>query len=229
MEGIKKFFKENEETLWQYYDNHDDNLMEEILSGFYLSIIIILTGIIFPLILLIINNFDYLILNLILVSIFCGIGFFLGILSYLRMKNRCNTTNLTPSKLKHYRNIFILTNQRWIQKFYRNNVKINKSFYKKNKLEKKFDIVFINLNAIKTIVAEELKYKSENTEKKGAIVRLYITSSYEYSYKSKLGVNIYDWQKYEDLMRKLYEVLTLQKSEEVIDGPLGKILTFTHK
>jgi len=224
MERITQFLEKHEKILWQY--SYKDNLMEQISFGFIISIIHILTPIIPSLVLcLITRSFSPLII-IIFTAPFIGLGVFFGISSIKKLKNRCKTTRLSKSQLKHYENFFILTNKRWIQKAYRINLKVDESLYDKGRLEKQFDMVFANLNLLDALSIETFDVAGN---KRGANIKFYLHPFDKDSKDSKVGFDTTLQEKYLDFMKNINGIIDLEKTSQTRDGPFEETTIYIPK
>lgn len=152
MERITQYLKEDEKILWECHQR--SNLL-------FFPILIFLFSIFFFLI-----NFFTTFPNLIFSknpstrTIFffwfwnVGTAIFLFIGFYSIFKKKKNT-QLKFKNFSKYENIFVLTNKRYIQKVYYQNLHVKESLYSKEALEKHGDIVFVNLDYIKTFIVDQ--------------------------------------------------------------------------
>jgi hypothetical protein len=163
MEEIEKLLLEGEEISWKHVEtiNLLFEPLIEIVIGFAL---IISLSLIFNYITYLMKfeeiNMLFALLYLVIpivVTFTCGIGIILPAIKKLNQITK--NLQVNPKDLRHYKEISVISNKRLIQKSY-NAFKIDYSENPISDLENHEiyrDMVFINLNAIKVVIAEKLE------------------------------------------------------------------------
>jgi hypothetical protein len=163
MEEIEKLLLEGEEISWKHVETR--NLLFEPLLEIVIGIALIISlSLIFNYITYLMRfeeiNALFALLYLIvptIVTISCGIGIILP--GIKKLNQITNNLQINPKDLRYYEEISVISNKRLIQKSY-NAFKID---YSENPIidlenhEIYRDMVFINLKAIKVVIAEKLE------------------------------------------------------------------------
>ena len=206
MEEIQKFLTGFEKIIWHKVEIKD-------LSIFSLKYILLLLLIIFSFFLIVIllmtdfsKPFDFYFFIIFIIILTIGSIAMINML-FRADKKQMNSLNLTRSQLKKYEKIWILTNKRWIQK----NNDINRELYPEdlppNTLERKNDIIFANLDAVKAVMIGK-------TDPEDYRIWIYIDESFTEYTDPNLGVELESWEEYESFMYNFKKVVPLDEPEE---------------
>lgn len=148
MENIEKYLLKDEKILW--YRSKVVDLVFFIRS---VIIFIIVSLIFFPICYLFIFNIQEMITGVIITIVLIiteGILIYLAVYNYKKRKKRLQ---LTYSQLKNYEEFDIITNKRYIRRYYYLNFKVDLSRYVyENYVEQIGDTVFLKLENIKAII-----------------------------------------------------------------------------
>jgi len=197
----KKFISNDEEILWEHSEEKDllKEIIVHLIIGIFLMIFLITVIIIISRTLEWLSWYVVLLLSVIPILLFVRTI----LVAKKDYSDKLNKLQISRKELRNYENVYILTNKRWIQKDYDLNFNIDISKYTKGALERKKDIVFVNLEKIQVIyTVEDKKY----------MIAFYIDYDEENLEETYLGVWLSP-EEFKKVMKILKKVIPIEKEK----------------